>query len=94
MDHRECRKRIGHLEDELDYNFGRKEELKKEVKKVQEKYDDVYDVYMKNTKAAMDKNIENAELKAVIEQKEKENNELQLKNKEFKERMYSRKRNI
>ena len=76
MDHRECRKRIGQLEDELDYHFGRKEELKKEVKKIQDKYDDVYDVYMKNTKVAMDMNIENAELKAVIEQLEKENIEL------------------
>ena len=89
MDHRECRKRIGHLEDELDYNFGRKEELKEEVKTMQDKYDNVYEVYMKNTKAAMDKNVENAELRAIIEQKEKENIELQLKNKKLEEKVDS-----
>ena len=54
MDHRECRIRIGHLEDKLDYNFGRKEELKKEFKTIQDMYDNVYEFFMKNTKAAMD----------------------------------------
>ena len=49
---------------------------------------------MKNTKAAMDKNVENAELKAVIEQMGKENIELQLKNEKYKERMDSLEREI
>ena len=41
MDHRECRKRIGELEDDLDYNIGRKEDLNHEVKKLQDKYDNI-----------------------------------------------------
>ena len=67
MDHRECRKRIGELEDDLDYIIGRKEDLNHEVKKLQDKYDNIYKVFMKNTKAAMDMNVENAQLNAGIE---------------------------
>ena len=94
IDH--CGKRNGHqklsyeeLEDELDYNYGRKLELKKEVKIMQDKYDDLYEVYMKNTKAAMDRNVENASLKAEIEKKHMENIELQLENEKFIERVDS-----
>ena len=89
MDHRECRKRIGDLEDDLDYNIGRKEDLKKEVKNLQDKYDDIYEVYMKNTKAAMDLNVENAQLKAVNEKISKENSDLTRENKQLKDKIES-----
>ena len=56
---------------------------------MQEKYDDLYEVYMKNTKAAMDKNVENANLKAEIEKKKIENNELQTEYEKFIERVDS-----
>ena len=34
MDHGDCRKTIGHLEDDLEYNIGQKEQLKSEVKRL------------------------------------------------------------
>ena len=42
---------------------------------------------MKNTKVAMDQNVENAELKAGIEQKQKGSVELQLENDNLKDRV-------
>ena len=41
MDHDQCRKRIGQLKDELDYNISRKEELKKEVRKLKDQYEQI-----------------------------------------------------
>ena len=72
MDHRECSRRIDHLEDELDYNFGRKEELKAETRKLKEKYDDLHEIHLKNAQVAMDRNVENAQLKKKIETLQKE----------------------
>ena len=42
---------------------------------------------MKNTKVALDKNVENAELRTDIEQKEKENVELQLEHNSLRDRV-------
>ena len=89
MDHSECQKRIDHLEDELDYNFGRKEELKKEVRKLNDKYDSLHEVHLANAKVAMDGNVENAELKAIIDKLKQENGELCLKKEEFKDNIRS-----
>ena len=87
----QLRKRLGHsnityeeLEDELEYNFKRKEDLKKEVRNIQEKYDDLYEIYVKNTKAAMDLNVENAGLRADLDKEKKENCELNSENNESK----------
>ena len=87
MDYRKERMRLIELEDDLEYNISRKEELKKEVMKLKDQYVSIYEVYMKNTKVAMDKNVENAELRTDIEQKEKENVELKLENNSLKDRV-------
>ena len=56
---------------------------------MQKKYDDLCEVFMKNTRAAMDKNVENAYLQAEIKKLKKGNIELQLENKKFIERLDS-----
>ena len=48
MDHKECQKEICHLEDELDYNFNRNEELKKEVSKLKDQNEDLRDTNFRN----------------------------------------------
>ena len=85
MDQGKNRMRLIELEEDLEYNISRKEELKKEVRKLKDQYESTYEVYMKNTKVAMDQNVEIADLKAVIEQKIKENNELHFENNKIKD---------
>ena len=80
MDHSQCRARISHLEDELDYNFGRKEELKKDVKRLEEKYESLHKTHFDNVKVLMDNNRENYDLKEKIKLIEKENSELNKEN--------------
>ena len=55
MDHSECRKTIGHLEDDLDYNLGRKEQLKSEVKRLDEDNDNLRKTNFKNAEVALKK---------------------------------------
>ena len=89
MDHNKERMRLIELEEDLEYNISRKEELKNEVRKLKDQYDSIYEVYFKNTKAAMDMNVENASLKAAIEKEKKENLKLQLENDKLKGRVES-----
>ena len=80
MDHNQCRKKIDHLEDELDYNFGRKEELKEEVKKLKEDNDLLRKTNFKNAQAQI---MKESEPKAEIGILEKENDDLKLRLKEL-----------
>ena len=78
MDHKECRKEIGHLEDELDYNFNRKEELKKEVSKLKDQNEDLCDTNFRNVEVYQKVKAEMYELKSKLEIIEKENEELRI----------------
>lgn len=73
MDHDQCRKRIGHLEDELDYHFSRKEELKRKVKHLEEDNDLLRKANFKNAQYQLQNE---SELNARIESLEKENDNL------------------
>ena len=94
MDQGKNRMRLIELEEDLEYNISRKEELKKEVRKLKDQYESTYEVYMKNTKVAMDQNVEIADLRAVIEQKDKENVKIQLENDSLKDRVKSLEKEI
>ena len=78
MDHQECWKEIGHLEDELDYNFNRKEELKKEVSKLKDQNEDLRDTNFRNVEVYQKVKAEMYELKSKLEIIEKEIEELTI----------------
>ena len=79
----QLRRRLGHynvsnadLEDELEYNFGRKEELKEKVKDLEAEVKETNALNLSNAKVCVDKEYENAQLKKKIIILEKENSEL------------------
>ena len=83
----QLRKRLGHhnvtyeeLEDELEYNFGRKEDLKEEVKNLEEKNKELQRNNWKNVLTHIDIDKENIDLKERIELLEKENSQLKMEN--------------
>ena len=55
MDHSECRKRICQLEDDLDYNLERKDQLKEEVQKLDESNDRLRKLNFKNAEVSIKK---------------------------------------
>ena len=71
MNYARERMRQTELEEDLEYNISRKEELKKEVRKLKDNYDSLHDVHLKNAKVAMDQNVEIAQLKAMLEKSKK-----------------------
>ena len=87
MDHGRERMCLAELEEDLDYNISRKEELKKEVRKLKEQYESLHEVHLQNAKVAMDRNVENAQLKANIEKIRKESSNLTLENNELKDKV-------
>ena len=84
MDHREFGKRIGDLEDDLDYNIGRKEDLKAEVRKLEKQNKEIRELNWKNATAQMETERELGELKLRFDLLEKENSELRSVNNEVK----------
>ena len=89
MDHGKDRMRLSELQEDLEYNISRKEELKKEVRKLKDEYESLYEVYMKNTNVGMDQNVEIADLKAFIEQQKRDNIEVRLENDKLKDKIES-----
>ena len=55
MDHSECRKRICQLEDDLDYNLERKEQLKQEVQQLDDSNDRLRKINFKNAEVSLKK---------------------------------------
>ena len=95
MDHSDCRKTIGHLEDDLEYNLGRKEQLKSEVKRLDEDNDNLRKMNFKNAEVALKKE---SVFKKLIETLRKELDEvksgghiesLKSENKALKEKLES-----
>ena len=76
MDHTECRKRIDQLEDDLDYNIGRKEDLKAEVRKLEKRNEDLHETNWTDAKAFMETKVKMADLKKMLENVKKENADL------------------
>ena len=75
----QLRKRLGRrsisyeeLEDELEYNFRRKEDLKKDLENLQEENEELKEVFMKNAETHIESNNENKKLKEEIENLKKE----------------------
>ena len=73
MDHMECRKRIGQLEDDLEYNLGRKDQLKFQVKELDEDNDKLRKTNFKNAEESLKKELV---MKKLVETLRKENEEL------------------
>ena len=74
----QLRRRIGchtityeELEGEYEYDFKRKEDLKKEVRQLDEEKEELRGIDLNNAKVCMDTNVENSELKQTIESLEK-----------------------
>ena len=59
------------LEGESEYDFKRKEDLKKEVRQLDEEKEELRGIDLNNAKVCMDTNVENSELKQTIESLEK-----------------------
>ena len=85
MDHK--RERMCHpkmtyikLEEELEYNIGRKEELKIDVRKLEKQIEDIRLVNWNNAKAQMETERELSDIKSKMEILEKENKELKAVN--------------
>ena len=72
MDHTSCKKRIDHLEDELDYNYERKESLKNDVKRLEKLVETLQEANFKNAEFTMSLTKEIRDLKSIVESLEHE----------------------